>query len=78
MEKPQAFFVCAEISQIFLKCSDNQNVSKMREIEFDVVWGGVYASKGQDSEKYSIFRLLDFNREAYHAALYTEKFDVIA
>jgi hypothetical protein len=37
-------------------------------------WGGYYSSKGKDN-KYTVFRLLDLNKDAYHAQLFTEEFD---
>ena len=43
--------------------------------EVDVCWGGFYATEEEDGEGYGVFRLLDFNIEAYHASLYKEKFD---
>ena len=47
---------------------------KMQELDIDIAWGGIYTSKSEDSDSYGVFRLLDFNQEAYHASLYTEKF----
>ncbi len=46
-------------------------------IDIDLSWGGYYASISKDSNEISIFRLLDFNRDAYHIALYKEKFKAI-
>ena len=46
-------------------------------IDFDAVWGGYYAGRSADSGEYSIFRLLDFNQHAYHAALFSEKFQTL-
>ena len=43
-------------------------------MDFDVVWGGYYARRSVESGQFSVFRLLDFNRDAYHAAMFTEKF----
>jgi hypothetical protein len=45
-----------------------------------LLWGGYYATVPQDeTEKaaagISLFRLLDFNPDAYHAAFYGETFD---
>lgn len=45
------------------------------ELEIDIAWGGYYASRSEDDGKIAIFRLIDFNQEAYHIALYNEKFD---
>ena len=36
-------------------------------------WGGYYTSKSKDG-LYRFFRLLDFTDEAYHAAIFQEKF----
>ena len=43
-------------------------------LEFDLVWGGYYACKEQESGMFTIFRLLDFNYESYHYALFNEEF----
>lgn len=40
---------------------------------FDLAWGGYYTAKGEAGD-WGIFRLLDFNNEAYHAALFSERF----
>lgn len=39
----------------------------------DIQWGGYYTSK--ENGKFGIFRLLDFNKSAYHIQLFQEKFD---
>lgn len=44
-------------------------------VDVDIAWGGFYASVSEDSGTISVFRLLDFNRDAYHVAIYSEKFD---
>ena len=46
-------------------------------LDLDIVWGGYYASIPADGGEISAFRLLDFNRDAYHAALFAEKFTAI-
>ena len=46
-------------------------------IKIDIQWGGYYVSKEKDKEEYSLLRLLDFNQQAYHAAIYQEKFSEI-
>ena len=46
-------------------------------IDIDIQWGGFYASRDQSTGSVSIYRLLDFNRDAYHAAPYKEKFPEI-
>jgi len=43
----------------------------------DVLFGGYYASKEENSDQYGVFRLLDFNPDAYHAALFSQKFDQV-
>ncbi len=43
-------------------------------LDIDIAWGGYYASVSSENGEVSGFRLLDFNRDAYHAALYSEKF----
>lgn len=45
-------------------------------IELDVAWGGYYCSREKDSDRYSVFRLLDLNRDAYHIAIFRERFAV--
>lgn len=44
------------------------------QLNLDLVWGGYYASISSDDGQVSVFRMLDFNRDAYHAALFAEKF----
>lgn len=44
-------------------------------LELDLVWGGYYACKEQESGKFTLFRLLDFNQESYHYALFSEEFE---
>jgi hypothetical protein len=39
----------------------------------DIQWGGYYIIK--EEGKFRVFRLLDFNKDAYHAQLFQEKFD---
>lgn len=46
-------------------------------LDIDIAWGGYYAAVSKDSDNTSVFRLLDFNRDAYHIAIYEETFDVI-
>jgi hypothetical protein len=43
-------------------------------MDIDIQWGGYYVSKDKNSGQYSVFRLLDFNRYAYHAAIFKERF----
>jgi len=43
----------------------------------DVAFGGLYASTTADTGKVSLFRLLDFNLDVVHLALYQEKFDAV-
>lgn len=40
----------------------------------DITWGGYYASKINGESEFSVFRLLDFTREASHVALFASKF----
>jgi len=46
-------------------------------LDIDVAWGGFYACASRDSDGISVIRLLDFNRDAYHASLFNERFDAI-
>ena len=46
-------------------------------LDIDLAWGGFYACTSADESKVSIIRLLDFNRDAYHAALFDESFEEI-
>jgi hypothetical protein len=43
-------------------------------LDIELAWGGYYASKESEDGLISVFRLLDLNRDAYHAALFKEKF----
>jgi len=43
----------------------------------DIAFGGVYASTNVDAGQVSLFRLLDFNLDAVHVSLYTQKFDAV-
>ena len=45
-------------------------------MKFELQWGGYYSSQDKDG-KFSVFRLLDFNINTYHAAFYTETFENI-
>ena len=42
-------------------------------VRFDVAWGGYYTSRDEDGQ-WGVFRLLDFNRDAYHSTLYDQRF----
>ena len=44
------------------------------QLNLDLVWGGYYASISSDDKQVSVFRMLDFSRDAYHAALFAKKF----
>lgn len=46
-------------------------------IDIDITWGGYYASSSKDGSEFSIFRLLDFNRDAVHVAFYKEKYPAV-
>lgn len=41
--------------------------------EYTIQWGGYYASQ-EESGDYRLFRLLDFNIQAYHASLFSQTF----
>ena len=43
-------------------------------VDVDIMWGGYYVSRETDGGQFGVFRLLDFNQTAYHAALFREKF----
>ena len=43
-------------------------------LDIDLAWGGFYARTFADQSEVSIIRLLDFNRDAYHVALFDESF----
>ena len=45
-------------------------------LDIELAWGGYYASTESEGGHISVFRILDFNRDAYHAALFKEKFTV--
>lgn len=46
-------------------------------MNIEISWGGYYASIGDDRGEITLFRLLDFNRDDYHIAIYQEKFQSI-
>jgi hypothetical protein len=46
-------------------------------LNMDVLFGGYYTTKEEDSEHYGLFRLLDFSPDAYHAALFSQKFNQV-
>jgi hypothetical protein len=48
-----------------------------KSLEIDLAWGGFYASIPAEGGDMTVFRLLDFNRDAYHAAMFAEKFSVL-
>ena len=51
------------------------NLIMNKALDIDVVWGGYYASQSEDDHAFAIFRLLDLDRNGYHATLYGERFD---
>lgn len=44
-------------------------------LDIDLAWGGFYACTSAGESEVSIIRLLDFNRDAYHAALFDVTFE---
>jgi len=46
-------------------------------LDIDLAWGGFYAGISKDNGEISVFRLLDFNQNAYHIAIYKEDFQHI-
>ena len=47
-------------------------------MDIEISWGGYYASTSDgDDDEITLFRLLDFNRDDYHIAIYKEKFQAI-
>ena len=48
--------------------------NQKQDIKFELQWGGYYISKNEDG-KFGVFRILDFNIDAYHVALFSEEFD---
>lgn len=56
------------------------NTEEIREyiiVDIEISWGGYYASISDDNGEITLFRLLDFNRDDYHIAVYQEKFQTI-
>jgi hypothetical protein len=45
------------------------------ELITSIYWGGYYSS--EEDGKLGVFRLLDFNKDAYHVQLFKEKFEDI-
>jgi hypothetical protein len=43
----------------------------------DIAFGGLYASTKAGTGEVSLFRLLDFNVDAVHLAVYAQKFDAL-
>ncbi|WAJ39330.1 hypothetical protein OU800_08905 [Pseudomonas sp. GOM7] len=43
-----------------------------KAVDIDIQWGAYYLTK--EDNQYRVFRLLDFNRYAYHAAIFKETF----
>lgn len=43
-----------------------------KAMDIDIQWGAYYLTK--EDNQYRVFRLLDFNRYAYHAAIFKETF----
>jgi hypothetical protein len=48
-----------------------------KSLDIEIIWGGYYASIPADEDVVGVFRLLDFNRDWYHAALLDETFDAV-
>ena len=46
-------------------------------LDIDLAWGGFYACTSAERSEISIIRLLDFNRDSYHAALFDKTFEEI-
>ncbi len=55
----------------------SEDVKMGKTLEIDIAWGGYYASISDNGDEISVFRLLGFNRDAYHIAMYKEKFEAI-
>lgn len=64
-----AFFSC------FSALGENSN--EVKQMDIDLKWGGYYASKDDNQSEYGVFRILDFNRDDYHVAMFKEKFSEI-
>lgn len=46
-------------------------------LDLDIAWGGYYAGVSNGSDEVSVFRLLDFNRDACHISIYSEKYESV-
>jgi hypothetical protein len=46
-------------------------------LDIDLAWGGFYACISAEYPDISIIRLLDFNRDSYHATLFNKTFEEI-
>ena len=46
-------------------------------LDIDLAFGGYYACTSAEAPGYSLIRILDFNRDAYHAALFSQSFDAL-
>ncbi|BFM47863.1 hypothetical protein [Marinomonas sp. THO17] len=69
------FWILFLLMQFTLAYGEDKKVNEY--LDFDVAWGGYYAGVSKDSDEISVFRLLDFNRDVYHIAIYQEKFSSI-
>lgn len=67
-----AIFITVQTILVF---AEEPNVNE--HLDIDVAWGGYYASVSIETNEISVFRLLDFNRDAYHIAIYRETFESI-
>lgn len=43
-------------------------------VDVDILWGGYYSYRNKSDNLYHVFRLLDFNKDAFHYALYDVDF----
>jgi len=43
------------------------------EVRFSAAWGGWYTQQSEDGS-WTVFRLLDINRDAYHSTLFRDRF----
>lgn len=69
------FWAIYLVMQLSLAYGAERNMNEALDI--DLAWGGFYAGISKDNGAISVFRLLDFNQNAYHIAIYQEDFQHI-
>jgi len=69
------FWAICLLMQLSFAHGAERNMNELLDI--DLAWGGFYAGISKDSGEISVFRMLDFNQNAYHIVIYKENFQHI-